>query len=775
MLRLLSALACAAFSAGCTLPSAQLAFPGPPTSSIPGSPIGNASQRNGVPLSNPPAEETQGSRVFQGSGKFTNLANAAGDGTQLAGLPGPASSETAEGVSLNLQGASIAEAAKAVLGDVLQANYVVSDKVKGSITLKTSKPIPKADLAGVFESILKSEGATLLNDNGLYKIVPSEDASQTGAPLRSRRTANGGPGTRTEVVPLRYVSATEMERILRSVAPQSGILRVDTSRNLLILSGTQNELQSMIETVGVFDVDWMRGMSFAIFPIETSDPEAIAQELDTVFANDRESPTKGVIRFVPNRRLKSVLVMSSRPEYIAKAEKWLQRIDLASKATEKQVHVYHVQNRPATELAQLLQKVYTPQPGGINQPTSFAQNGVAPIATAAAPITDEFGTPAPPSVTGPGGGQIFQPITPVPAPPSPLVGLSGAAGQAAPATSTDPGLAAGTPGAATPVQSTLPPDDRATGITVVPDESNNSLIITATSTEFKRVKQILSRIDLPPNQVLLETTIAEVTLNDRLRFGLRWFFEKGASEVGLTDATALAAAAAGTGFGPVFPGFSYFLNTPNVQVALNALNAVTEVNVVSSPSLMVLDNKKAIMQVGDEVPVATAQQQAIIGGGAPIVNAISFRNTGVILSITPRVSDNGRVLLEVEQEVSDVVETADETITPTIQQRRVKTTVAVDDGETLILAGLMQDRNTVTNQKVPLIGDIPYLGTLFKNKDNTIERTELLIAITPRVVKDPNEARGIAAEFRDRINLTTRPQRDGPPDRRENFERAIVR
>ncbi len=314
---------------------------------------------------------------------------------------------------------------------------------------------------------------------------------------------------------------------------------------------------------------------------------------------------------------------------------------------------------------------------------------------------------------------------------------------------------------------TSPPDDRQQGISVVPDEQNNALIITASSGEYKRIRQILGRIDAAPNQVMLEATIAEVTLNDQLRFGLRWFFEKGASEFRLTDlATSVIA--------PSVPGFSYFINTPNVQVALNALGSITDVNVVSSPTLMTLDNKKAILQVGNEVPVATQSAVSVVTPGAPIVNSISYRNTGVILNITPRVSDSGRVLLEIEQEVSDVVTTDSSAIdSPTFQQRRVRTTVAVQDGESIVLAGMMQDRASRARTQVPLIGDIPVIGNLFKNKNDTIARTELLIAITPRVVKDPGQIRGIAAEFRDKLNFSTRPERRAPPDRREQVDRLL--
>jgi general secretion pathway protein D len=225
---------------------------------------------------------------------------------------------------------------------------------------------------------------------------------------------------------------------------------------------------------------------------------------------------------------------------------------------------------------------------------------------------------------------------------------------------------------------------------------------------------------------------------------------------------------------PAFPGFSSFFNTPNVQVVLNALSTITDVNIVSSPTLMVLDNKRATLQVGDEVPIVTQSAVAVQVPGAPIVNSVNMRNTGIILNITPRISDGGRVLLDIEQEVSTAVTTTTSGIaSPTIQQRRIKTTVSVDDGNCIVLGGLIQDKATNTRNQTPLVGEIPILGNLFKQKDDNITRVELLIAITPKIVRDNGQIRAIAAEFRDKINLTTRPQRQAPPDRREQLDRVL--
>lgn len=750
-------------TSGCSLPYEQLSLPKPVdgpmshTGSIAG---GN---RNGVALGGQGDSQTSAERIFQGSGKFTKTADVQGGGASPRGSV--SKTITGDGISLDLAGASIPDAAKAVLGDVLNVNYVVSDKVKGTVTLKTSRPVTREGLLEIFEAVLATEGVALVVDGPVFRLMPREDALAEGRPLKT--DGNAGPrqpGLSSEIVPLKFVSAPEMERILKSVAPQSTIARVDTARNLLVLSGSRAELQSMVETISVFDVDWMRGMSFGIFPLETGDMEAIAQELDKIFANDQESsPSKGLVRFIPNARLKSILVITSRPEYLKKAETWIKRIDMASAATEKRAFVYHVQHRPAQELAELLRKVYNPSAGeGSRSNESTGQLGVVTGTTAR-------------TETNPGPAASVDQTRPLAAnEPRPLAVATQTAGaaklaatpvatSASEAADTAPAQAAG--GNPSGSLAHAPLDDRGSGISIVTDEGNNTLVISATPSEIRRIRQVLQQLDVLPTQVLLEATIAEVTLNDDLKFGLRWFFEKGSSSTLLTDAATAAIA-------PAIPGFSYFLNAPNVKVVLNALQGVTHVDVVSSPSMMTLNNKKAVLQIGDEVPIATQSAVSVVTPGAPIVNSISFRNTGVILSITPRVSDNGQVLLEIEQEVSDAKATSSSRIdSPTIQQRRIKTTVSVNNGGSIILAGLMQDKSTRKNAQVPLAGDIPVIGNLFKDKNDTIARTELMIAITPQVIRDNSQMGQIASEFRDRLNFSTRPQRETGPDHRETIDR----
>jgi len=753
LLPLLSVLSC--MTGGCALPYQQLMLPEPASGST-HSQIGAASRASGVPLATAPSADALEPRVYKGSGNFFGEPDF---------LSNTGVEDSAKAVSLALNDASAPEAAKAILGDVLKVNYTVSDKVQGRISLTTPEPVSKEKLVSLFEQVLRSQGAAIVVEGDLYKIIPSNEAGPGAIAWSNSRVRPPSVGLTSETVSLRYVSVAEIERLLRSVTPQVQIVSTDAARNSLVISGAGAELQAAHDTIGMFDVDWMRGMSVAIHPVEAADPDAIAHELDTIFGNDRNSPIKGVVRFVPNQRLKAIIVISSRPEYLTKAASWIRRLDMAGAATQKQVNIYHVQNRPAAVLAKLLSKIYgvpesrqpaagSSSPATAEMGSSILNGGTANGVASAANASVEPGT-TPMTAAGDGSSITFAPQTFKP-------------GQTAqnqePGTATDApaGSGASNPG------STNPLDDRESGIQFFADEENNALVITATANEYKRILKILARVDVEPNQVVLEATIAEVTLNDNLKYGLRWFFQHGNNKLSFTN-SALGA------ISPVAKGFSYFLNTPDIQVALNALSTVTDVNVVSSPTLTVMDNKKAILQIGDEVPIVTQQAISVESGTAPIINSVSFRNTGVILNITPRISDNNRVMLDIEQEVSDAVATTTSGIdAPTIQQRRVKTTVAVNNGESIVLAGMMQDRTSLSRDQVPLVGNVPVLGNLFKSKDNTIKRTELLIAITPQVLRNPGQVADVTNELRDKLNFSTRPQRQAPPDSRENIDRLLV-
>jgi general secretion pathway protein D len=286
---------------------------------------------------------------------------------------------------------------------------------------------------------------------------------------------------------------------------------------------------------------------------------------------------------------------------------------------------------------------------------------------------------------------------------------------------------------------------------IVADEKNNTLVIYSRPRDYRMIESALKRLDILPLQILIEATVAEVTLTDDLNFGLQWFFQSGNHNLTLSRATSGQVL-------PTFPGFDYLFAAPSARVVLNALSDITSVNVLSAPQLMVLDHQTAMLQVGDEVPIAVQQARSVTDPDSPIVNSIALRDTGVILRVTPRVNSSGITILEVEQEVSDVTRTTTSSIdSPTIQQRRIKSTVSVADGETLALGGLIRDNNTNGRSGLPVLSDVPVLGALFGNRSRTRNRTELLILLTPRVVRNPAEGRAVTEDLRRRLSAPQFP------------------
>ncbi|CAN5392097.1 type II secretion system secretin GspD [soil metagenome] len=622
--------------------------------------------------------------------------------------------EDSDEITLNLVDVSIQRAAKTILSEVMEANYSVDGRVQGTVTLQTTKPLSRRAVLRAFETVLRENGAALVEQRGVYRVVPAAEGSHTIAPLETDIQEPARPGVRSYIIPLHFVSAEEIRTVLASLVPESVVLRTDAARNMIILSGSDQDIATLRETISIFDVDWMRGMSFALVPLKTSDPAAIAGELETIF-DTRNGPSKGMIRFIPNKRLGALLVISSRAHYLREASNWIRKLDTLAGTRESELHVYQVQNRTASDLARVLQSVYRSENGA----KVAVEGGVAPKLETAVVTSGEPPIDVPPTAEASEERQTSQ------------------AGPEAP------------------------------GIRVVPDDANNALLIVSTDAEYDRMLRVLGRIDAMPNQVLLEAVIAEVTLDDDLRFGVRWFFGKDDNHGTFSDVASGAVSS-------TFPGFSYFLKANDISAALNALSSVTDVRVLSAPSLMVLDNHTAVLQVGDQVPIVTQSATSVSAPGAPVVNEVELKDTGVILSVTPRVNDSGRVILDIEQEVSSVVKTTTSGIdSPTIRQRKVKTSVATADGEALALGGLIQERENTTKTKVPVLGDIPLLGNAFRSKENSVARTELIIFIRPRVIRDLNEARQVTEEFRRQLSISAPRVRRGDPRPGEEFIRTI--
>jgi general secretion pathway protein D len=681
--------------------------PPAPTTALPAQPT------TPIPLAQPEPPTDMAPLVERGSGQFVRPPPNRSRASILRDAAGE--------VTLNVVDADVREVVRLVLEDTLGVNYIIDPAVGGTITVQTSQPVRVEDVPAMLDAILRVNGAALIQVDDLFKVVPLDQAL-TSAPAPDIHPVPDArrPGFSILVVPVRFVSAAELATLLEPFTPPGGSVQVNAERNLLVLAGTAGDLAALSDLVAMFDVDWLEGMSFGLFPLEFARPTPLVAELDQVFALEA-GPVSGVVRFVPIDRLNAVLVMSSQPDYLGRAETWIRRLDQAGEAGEPQVFVYPVQNGRATDLAQVLGEIFN-VPSAAVGPEDLLAPGLEPAEIGASLFgREETGTQA-----------ETEPVEPRPdtarAPPAPRP-LGGA--------SRGPlGLRA--------APSEAPPPD----IRIIADATTNSLVIWAAPREYRKIRRALEQLDILPLQVLIEATVAEVSLMDQLRYGVEWFLRSG--EFSARFSRLQSGVVAGQ-----FPGFSALLAGTDVRVVLNALEQVTDVNVVSSPHLLVLDNQTARLQVGDQVPITVQSATAVTDPEAPIVNSIELRDTGVILSVTPRVNVSGLVILELEQEVSNVVQsetaTTSELATPTINTRQISSTVAIQSGETIVLGGLIKDDQNRTVSGLPFLSRLPIVGALFSTRSRSLDRTELLVLLTPHVIRGPEDARAITEELRRRL------------------------
>lgn len=570
--------------------------------------------------------------------------------------------EDGQRVQLSLVNASIDAAAKAVLSDTLGLNYVIENGVQGSITIQTTGAIPKDALLDLFETSLQANNAQIRKDGNVVRIVPGVSGNTTF------RVAGQGSvaGSSIMVAPLQFVSATEMVKLLEPLSEQGLKVIAEQRRNLLLFSGSPALMESALDALNVFDVDVLQGKSVALVRLRSADPEAVVPELERIFEAEEGGMLNGVVEFIPNPRLSSVLVISSRSAYIAKAQRWIRELDQTAAGSSTFLATYELQNRSASEVAPILNELLQ---GGAPPPTG----------TEAEVQMETFG-------------------------------------------------------------------DSGSSMRVAADDSRNALIVMGDANDHDQVTSLLRSLDNAARQVLLEATIAEVTLNDEIEIGTRWFFESGKWDFRFSDLSS-------GGVSGNSPGFTAVFGSGDANVALSALASVTDVKVISAPTLMVMDNKEGILQIGDQVPIARQNSASSETPNAPVLTQVDYRDTGIILRVKPRIGDGGRVMLNISQEVSDVAETRTSGIdSPTIRQRKVQTTVALGDGQTLALGGLVQESDNAAKSQVPGLGKVPVVGNLFRSKSSRKGRTELLILIRPRVVQNEDEATDATAYWRRKVS-----------------------
>jgi general secretion pathway protein D len=629
-----------------------------------------------------------------------------GTGTFVREITPPSVDTSPGDVTLNFDGTDIREVVKVILGDLLQVNYVLHPAVQGVTSLQTGRPLRRDHLIPTLETLLRMNNAAIVYKGGTYEVVPLSNAVQGAVVPQLGQSSRALPeGYSVQVVPLQYIGAEEMSNILQPLAPEGSIIRVDTLRNLVVIAGTSPEMGNLIDTIRVFDVDWMAGLSVGFFVLEYAKANEVVTQLQSLLADESGNPFKGLFRFVPVESANALLVVSPQASYLQQARNWIERLDMAEATGDaaERLFVYRVRHGDAENLADTLSQLFG---ADSERRTERPVGGVAP---------------------GLGGSAI------------------GSMGEGA-----DGGGVGGQP---TP-RPTSREIELSSTVSIVSDATNNSLLIRSSPRDYKKILDALKQLDIVPLQVLVEATIVEITLTGNLRYGVQWNLFGLRTEGGGQSFTLGSGGSLEESVGLTFPGFNWAVITrpDTIRATLSALASDNLVNVLSSPSVMVRDNQTATIQVGKEVPIATSQQQSLNTDSDRLINTIEYRSTGVMLSVKPRVTPGGLVQMEIEQEVSTVDEAATSALdSPTFSTRNITSSVAVRSNQAVVLGGLIQNERNEGNQGVPGLYDLPFAGPLFGQRRKGALRTELVVVLTPKVISNDQDIENVTDDFRSKV------------------------
>ena len=657
---------------------------------------------NRLPATDRPGEPYQ---LYPGDDEV--IQNNAATNNQAALKPsGPGVTASGDLYEVNFSNTALPALTKVILTDTLNVPHVYDNRVQGQVTLSTGRPVSRDELLASLESILQMNRGTLIKEGERYRVVPTSEVKSGGAGEFSYadEAAQIGPGYGVTIFPLRYVSSETMRQLLSAYVAKIGALRADIRNNLLLVRGTGQERRDVMQFAMQLDVDWMKGQSVGIYALTHVTPDQIIPELEQIFQTSTGGLGNNVVRFQSMAWLGSVLVLTSRSAMLKKVEAWVRRLDRVNNTTVR-TFVYHVENGQARDMAKVLNEVFVGTQGTSEE--------VTPDQVAA-------------EITEPADQNLDEELE------------------------TETVQTTQNQTTATENLRDLSPS-LSEQVRIVSDDVKNNLIIRASGRTYEKVLAVLKDLDNAPAQVVINATLAEVTLNDTLRYGVQIFLkERGlSSALGFTNAESLAIV-------PNLPGLTFLAGLKTTpKVVLDALANETSVRVVSSPTVVVLDNQPATLQVGDVVPIVTRQAQSVTDPDAPIVNNIEHRDTGVILTVTPHISSSGLVTMEIEQEISNVVSTTAVgdagNLTPTIARRRIASTISVQSEQMVVLGGLISERKDHFKNRVPIWEKIPIIGNIPGKTDNTSVRTELVIFLRPQVIRSSAEASRIAEELRARL------------------------
>ncbi len=606
----------------------------------------------------------------------------------------PVGAQDPASISLFLDNTDIHQIIR-IIGEELGLNYIVDPAVQGTVNINTSGNLQRSDLLPILETILRINGATIIQTGNFYEIVPSTVALRQALPVQD------GPAVVSpddqfviQVVRMKFVASTEMSQLLMPYLSEGANIVVHDAGNILLITERRGNLGKLLEIIDVFDTNVFEGERVRLFPVANNLAEDLVQDLDTIFSGYALSQGRSAIRFAAIERMNSVLVITPNPAVFEEVERWLQRLDQPLLTTGVRNFVYKVKNAKAIDIQNVLTQLY----GTEVQLSNIYQTpaGVAPGA--------QTPTGQPPAEGNPAAGGVT---------------------------------------AFVPTGS----------VKIIADVINNALVIQATAQEYAMIEDTIEQLDLLPRQVLIDAQIYEVVLDDSISFGLSAVLQNRGT---LQNPQTTASFATAGGGAPSLRAqtFAFIGRARELVLFLNASENRSRVRTLSAPSVLVSDNKPARFTVGAEVPVPTSSSVTPVqsDGTNLFAQTIQFRETGVIMNVTPQINESGNVTLEISQEVSQAsANTTSGVVAPVIGKSSVESTVVVRDGQTIVLGGFIRENQDLIRNRIPLLGRIPILGALFGSTSRSTTRTELIILITPHVIRTYDDTDVVTEELIEKL------------------------
>jgi general secretion pathway protein D len=690
----------------------------------------------------------------------------------------PKEGEKVYPLDLNLKNADLVEAVR-VLGDTLGINYTIDPRVKGTANVRATGKLTETEILGIMETILLVNNATMVKAGNQYQIVPLEKSAQQSMPVVRRDETP--VGMTAQVVFPEQTIAKDLVAVLKPLLSPGGNINEGAHNSLIIVDHPAN-LEKLLQLIHMIDTKSLAQTMVRVMKVENTDPNEIISELEVIFSAYGALAQKGKfgVSFLPVQRINSVMILANSGPLMERARYWVKQLDQRTDMLAN-IHVYHVENYKAKNLADLLTQAY----GG--QATAPTVKEKKPETGARGMGTSPFGGPGGMGGGGEGGmGGLGTQRTTGTGLGAGRTGTSGTGGLGS-----QPGLGLGKETAGEPLKERAVPTTPGgqpgqapkEGVRIIPDEENNLLVIVAPPHEWRIISRLLKSLDIMPRQVLNEVLVAEVRLTDDLAYGIEFLLGGTAAPAGTSTGTtggttatpSATAPATFTGVsisGPASAAFTAasgftFVATDTlnkVRTLINLLASQGKVNILASPHIMAANNQEATIMIGEEVPILTSQSIPLVSQTTSFqTSTVQYRNTGIILSVKPQINANGMVTLEIAQEVSDAKGTSTGVSgTPTFTVRQAKTSLITGDNQTVVLGGLIREDKTITQAGIPGLRKMPVLGPLFGSDRVSKAKTELLVLITPHIVTNLQEGAKITHDMKEKVGLE-----EPPPLRRE--------